>query len=139
MIACKNCKFKKLKKILNFGKQPVSSVFYKKKTFNLKSYSLDLYKCEKCDLVQFKSLAPLDEMYGQTYGYRTSLSNLMVTHIKNKYLTIINSINLKKDDFILDIGSNDGTFLNTFAKEKYLNLFGVDPSSENLKNIMTKK
>ena len=139
LMACKNCKFKKLKKILNFGKQPVSSVFYKKKTFNLKSYSLDLYKCEKCDLVQFKSLAPLDEMYGQTYGYRTSLSNLMVTHIKNKYLTIINSINLKKDDFILDIGSNDGTFLNTFAKEKYLNLFGVDPSSEKFKKYYDKK
>ena len=49
----------------------------------------NLYKCEKCDLVQFKSLAPLDEMYGQTYGYRTSLSNLMVTHIKNKSLASI--------------------------------------------------
>ena len=44
---------------------------------------------KKMDLVQFKSLAPLDEMYGQTYGYRTSLSNLMVNIKKKmKLLTI---------------------------------------------------
>ena len=28
---CKNCKNKKLKKILVFGSQPISSVFYKSK------------------------------------------------------------------------------------------------------------
>ncbi len=137
-MACKNCNNKKLIKVLNFGKQPVSSVFYEKKTFNLKSYSLDLHRCKKCDLVQFKSLAPLDEMYGQTYGYRTSLSNLMVKHIEKKNETINNILKLKTTDFILDIGSNDGTFLNTFAKKKYLNLFGVDPSSAKFKKYYHK-
>ena len=138
-MACKNCSSKKLSKILNFGKQPVSSVFYSKKTYNLKSYSLDLYICKNCNLVQFKSLAPLDEMYGQTYGYRTSLSKLMVRHIADKNLTILRSIKLKKSDYILDIGSNDGTFLNTFAKKNYFNCFGVDPSSEKFKEYYDKK
>jgi hypothetical protein len=78
-------------------------------------------------------------MYGQTYGYRTSLSKLMVRHIADKNLTILRSIKLKKSDYILDIGSNDGTFLNTFAKKNYFNCFGVDPSSEKFKEYYDKK
>ena len=32
---------------------------------------------------------------------------------------------------ILDIGSNDGTFLNFFASDKKkINLFGIDPSAK---------
>ena len=116
---CKNCKKNKLKKIVKLEKQPISSVFLSKKKFNLKKYSLDLYECNSCKLVQFSSLPPLGDMYGETYGYRTSLSNLMVNHMKNKFIKIIkNKKILNNKNLILDIGSNDGTFLNFFAKKK---------------------
>ena len=59
--------------------------FFKKKKNNLKKYSLDLYECKIYNLVQFKTLPPLDDMYGETYGYRTSLSPLMINHMKSKY------------------------------------------------------
>ena len=81
---CKNCRSKKLKKIIKLGKQPISGVFPDKKKSNIKSYSLDLFKCLKCNLIQFSKLPPLDEMFGQTYGYRTSLSPLMINHMKKK-------------------------------------------------------
>ena len=67
---CRNCR-KNFKKILDLGSQPIQS-FYKSRKYNLKSYPLDLYKCNYCDLIQFSKLAPLDDMYGSTYGYRTS-------------------------------------------------------------------
>ena len=69
---CKNCKSKRLKK----------------PNYKLKKYSLDLYECEKCRLVQFSKLPPLEEMYGETYGYRTSLSQLMINHMNNKFKKI---------------------------------------------------
>ena len=81
---CIQCSHKKLNKIVNLGNQVISSLFYSKPKYNLKKYPLDLYKCEKCALVQLKELAPLDQMYGSTYGYRTSLSPLMINHIKKK-------------------------------------------------------
>ena len=59
---CKNCKKKGLLKVFNLGNQPISSVFYNTKKQRLPSYSLDLYKCKFCQLVQFKSLAPLKDM-----------------------------------------------------------------------------
>jgi NDP-4-keto-2,6-dideoxyhexose 3-C-methyltransferase len=137
-MSCKNCKSPFLKKIINIGNQPISSHFYKKKINKLKNYSLDLYICLKCNLIQFKSLAKLDHMYGLNYGYRTSLSPLMINHMKQKYLYIKNY--LKNQNFnILDIGCNDGTFLNFFKKFKKVNLYGVDPSAEKFKKYHSKK
>ena len=134
---CKNCENKKLKKVIFINRQPISSVFLKKKNLKLPKYSLDLYECAYCKLIQFKSLPPLNDMYGETYGYRTSLSPLMVKHMKDKYKII--KKNFKKNSMILDIGSNDGTFLNFFAKDNYKNLYGIDPSSSKFKKYYNKK
>ena len=128
---CINCKSKNLKKIVNMGKQAISSLFYDSPKKNLIVYPLDLYECENCRLVQLKELAPLENMYGSTYGYRTSLSPLMINHMKEKF----NIIKKKKiisnaTQNILDIGCNDGTFLNFFAEKGYKELYGIDPSAK---------
>ena len=137
-MSCKNCKSRSLKKIINIGNQPLSSHFYSKKINKLKNYSLDLYICQKCNLVQFKSLPKLDDMYGLNYGYRTSLSPLMINHMKNKFLKNKNDL-IKKKSNILDIGCNDGTFLNFFKKIKNINLYGNEPSEEKVKQYHSKK
>ena len=137
-MSCKNCKSRSLKRIINIGNQPLSSHFYLKKIHKLKNYSLDLYVCQKCNLIQFKSLPKLDDMYGLNYGYRTSLSPLMIEHMKNKFLKNRNELTKKKTN-ILDIGCNDGTFLNFFKKFRNVNLYGIDPSAEKFKQYHSKK
>ena len=137
-MSCKNCKSRTLKKIINIGKQPISSHFYKKKMRNLRNYSLDLYICKKCELIQFKTLPKLDHMYGLNYGYRTSLSPLMINHMRKKYLSLKKDLR-KKNSNILDIGCNDGTFLNFFKSSKTLNLYGIDPSAEKFKKYYSKR
>lgn len=127
---CKNCKNTKLNKVFQIGKQPISSVFFEKPKKKLKNYLLDLFQCSKCDLVQFSSLAPLQDMYGSTYGYNTSLSPLMVNHMKEKFRFLKSNYKKLLKGQILDIGSNDGTFLNFFQSLKNVKLFGMDPSSE---------
>jgi NDP-4-keto-2,6-dideoxyhexose 3-C-methyltransferase len=129
-MTCKNCKSPKLKKVIKIGKQPISSHFYQQKKTNLRTYSLDLYECQRCKLVQLKNIPKLDDMYGLNYGYRTSLSPLMINHMKEKADIIKKDKILKKDSNILDIGSNDGTFLNFLSKNKKINLFGMDPSAK---------
>lgn len=126
---CYNCKSKKLNKVIKVGKQPISSVFPKKK-LTLKNYSLDLYKCKNCSLIQLPNVPPMKSMYGETYGYRTSLSPLMINHMRKKFLKIIKLFKFTKKNYVLDIGSNDGTFLNFFSKKKFINLYGVDPSAK---------
>ena len=46
-------------------------------------------------------------------------------------------IKLKKNDTVIDIGSNDGTFLNCFNSDKF-KLIGVDPSIINFKKFYKK-
>ena len=136
---CKNCFKANLKKVINLDPQPISSVFFKTKKYNLKKYPLDLHKCLNCDLIQFSKLPPLKEMYGTTYGYKTSLSPLMINHMRKKYISIKRRLRLNLNANILDIGSNDGTFLNFFSKNKKINLFGIDPSAKKFKNFYNKK
>ena len=51
--------------------------------------------------------------------------------MKEKFMYIKKKFNIKNSHNILDIGSNDGTFLNFFWKKKsFKNLFGIDPSSK---------
>ena len=126
---CRNCKKKNFNKISKIGDQPISSLFLKKK-IKIKNYSLDLYKCNDCDLVQLSKIPNLQEMYGIDYGYKTSVSKLMVDHLKKKIVKLNKFGIFNKKSKILDIGSNDGTFLNFFSNfKKQYDLFGIDPSA----------
>jgi NDP-4-keto-2,6-dideoxyhexose 3-C-methyltransferase len=68
-------------------------------------------------------------MYGQNYGYRSGLNKSMVDHLHNKVKKIIKFINLKLDDIVVDIGSNDGTLLKGYPKEQLARV-GFDPTGE---------
>ena len=136
MIICRNCKSNKLKKVITVGSQPLSGIFYRNKKFNLKNYSLDLFKCSNCKLIQLYKSAKSHQMFGETYEYRTSLSNLMISHIKNKIKYLKKKSLIKHNSSILDIGSNDGTFLNNLNKS--MQLVGIDPSAEKFKHLYKK-
>ena len=55
-------------------------------------------------------------MYGLNYGYQTSISNLMISHLIEKKKLLEKKKIIRKKISILDIGSNDGTFLNLFGR-----------------------
>ena len=128
---CKNCKKKSLSKVVEIGKQPLSGFFYSKKKKNLKKYSLDLYRCSKCNLVQLNNTVNIKKMYGRHYGYKTSVSKMMISHLKEKVERLKNSKILKIKNNVLDIGSNDASFLKLLKKN--LNLYGIDPSAKKFK------
>jgi len=70
-------------------------------------------------------------MYGTTYGYFSSLSHTMVSHLLSKTKSLASHVGLQDGDCVLDIGSNDGTLLNSYSalgiKPKR---YAVDPSCE---------
>jgi len=136
---CRNCKKKGFSLISKIGDQPISSIFLEKKRY-IKNYSLNLFECNYCKLIQLSKIPGLQDMYGSTYGYKTSISGLMVKHLKNKFNRIKKLKILQRNPNILDIGSNDGTFLNFFANDlKKKNLTGIDPSANAFTNSYNKK
>ena len=135
---CRNCKKSNFDRIIKIGKQPISSKTYKFKK-KLKKYSLDLFQCKSCKLIQLSKVAPAKDMYGSGYGYWTGLSPLMINHMKKKVTKLKNQKFLKNHSRVLDIGCSDPTFLKLIKKtKKNLELYAVDPSSEKFKNIFNK-
>ena len=139
-LKCRLCGNSSFKEILNLGKQPISSVFPRPGEVDPTCSPLELIKCdndlvkEACGLVQLKHLADLNEMYGKTYGYFSSISPTMVNHLSNKVDEITQIVKLEANDHILDIGCNDGTLLNLFRSDNNLVRVGIDPSSEKFKD-----
>lgn len=138
-IKCRLCGNTNLKLILNLGNQPLSSVF-PRPDFNDPSISpLELVMCDDkvntkaCGLVQLRHQADLGEMYGTTYGYFSSISPFMVSHLQSKVKDLLEFVKPIKGDIVLDIGCNDGTLLNAYTAELGLIRVGIDPSSEKFK------
>lgn len=128
---CRSCKNKKLTTLFSLGNYKFSGIFPKYRNETIPSGVLKLKKCNYCSLVQLDRNFSPELMYGNNYGYRSGLNSSMVEHLKFKHKKLINIANLNSNDVIVDIGSNDGTFLNFFSN-KY-KLIGVDPTIRKFK------
>jgi len=132
---CRVCGNPNLIPILELGSQCLTGVFPSEKNQVISNGPLELVKCsaEKaesvCGLLQLKQSYDLDEMYGTNYGYRSGLNHSMVTHLEQKVLDLLKIITINERDIILDIGSNDGTFLNAFPNCG-ASLVGIDPTGK---------
>lgn len=124
---CRICGSKGLTNILDLGNQALTGVFPKPEEV-LRSSPVKVCKCDHCNLVQLRHTVELGLMYGETYGYESSLNGSMVRHLE-ALSNVVKSFNiLEESDIILDIGSNDATFLKNFDREKY-KLIGIDPTA----------
>ena len=128
---CRSCGSNKLEKVLNLGNQKLTGIFPKSKIIKLSSGKLSLALCKICSLLQLENSFNHNEMYGDNYGYMSSLNQSMIDHLKNKSFKLKKKVKLNPDDLVIDIGSNDGTFLSFF--EKNLTLIGIDPTVKKFK------
>lgn len=126
---CRVCGNTHIEEVLNLGEQELTGVFPKSKNEKLTSGLLDLYFCPECGLLQLGHSYSLDEMYGDNYGYRSGLNPSMVEHLSSKINTLETMYNLKSGDVVLDIGSNDGTSLNSYKTEGVRRI-GMDPTGK---------
>tara|TARA_B100000965_G_scaffold400010_1_gene421131 strand:+ start:1632 stop:2813 length:1182 start_codon:yes stop_codon:yes gene_type:complete len=115
----------KCKIILNLGKMPIANGFLKKKDFKKEFFfKLRVGFNKKISLLQLESNPSPEKMFNKNYPFYTSSSKNMVSHF-NKFAYWIKKKILKKNRKILEIGSNDGTFLTNF--KKYFHM-GFEPS-----------
>lgn len=133
---CRSCKSSLIKNVSTLGNQCYTGIFPNSKSLKLPKGELSLVLCEKCKLLQLKNNFNMNVMYGSNYGYLSSLNPHMVRHLKLKSKKLKKIVNLKNKDLIIDIGSNDGTFLKNFNSG--YNLVGIDPTIKKLKKYYPK-
>ena len=134
---CRSCHSKKLQKAFNLGSQKLSGIFPKSANQeNIPQGSLAMIFCNNCKLLQLENSFDANIMYGKNYGYMSALNNSMIQHLYKKSLNLKKITNLVRGDLIIDIGSNDGTFLSFFSNK--FNLIGVDPTIKKLGRLYRK-
>lgn len=131
---CRICGNSELVPIIDLGDQYLTGIFPREAHQPLTHGPLKLVMCagssESCGLVQLEHSYDPTEMYGQNYGYRSALNRSMVEHLRQKAKSVTAQVDLQDGDLVLDIGSNDGTFLSFFpASTRRL---GMDPSAAEL-------
>jgi cyclopropane fatty-acyl-phospholipid synthase-like methyltransferase len=132
---CRACGNRDLLPILSLGEQYLTGVFPSVRGAALSRGPLELVACtatgnrKACGLVQLRQSYNLEEMYGENYGYRSSLNRAMVKHLEDKVHQLVERYPLKADDIVLDIGSNDGTLL-SFYPEENVTVVGIDPTAQ---------
>lgn len=130
---CRLCKTESLQDILSLGDLSYTGRFIEKDESDPPIARLAIVRCTNCGLVQLKDIYPESEMYGTSYGYRSSITETMRNHLHKISEYAYKKINGNDNYSILDIGSNDGTLLNYF-KENNVNLVGIDPCASKHKD-----
>ena len=119
---------------LDLGLQPLANNYLKKNQLNNKEkkYRLKIGLDLKTKLVSINKPIASEIMFNSNYPYRSSMSKTMIKSFKDLSKFIKKKFKPKK---ILEIGSNDGSFIKNFSKKKTI---GIEPCS-NVEKITKNK
>ena len=124
---------KDLKPFMSFGKMPLANGFLDKNQFDKEYFfNMEIGFSEELSLFQLNDHPRPEKMFNDTYPFFTGSSEYMKLHFK-KFSGWIKSNFLKSNSKLIEIGSNDGTFLNNF-KDSEIDYVGFEPS----KNVAQK-
>jgi len=90
-------------------------------------FPLDLYQCQNCGHVQVLDILPLEILFSSDYSYKPSRSQSLIQHFSDyasQFASELNHIPKK----VLDIGSNDGLFLECLRDQYNCQILGIDPA-----------
>ncbi|MDC1200503.1 class I SAM-dependent methyltransferase [Pelagibacteraceae bacterium] len=133
---CRLCGNKNLNLLYKFGNLFVSNFVSKNMIKEGIKAPLNLVHCNKCDLLQLSHSAPQEIMYKKFYWYRSSVTKLMRNALKDIFNSSKKFVKLNKDDYVLDIGANDGTLLR-YYKDFNVKTIGCEPA-KNLEKELKK-
>ena len=119
---------KTIKPFMSFGKMPLANGFLNKNEFQKEFfYEMEVGFSEDISLFQLNQHPKPEKMFNEKYPFYTGSSHFMIKHF-NTYAEWIKSNFFKSNFKLIEIGSNDGTFLSNF-KNKKINTLGIEPSA----------
>ncbi len=127
--SCQISKKKDLQKILSLGFlppvnnyhpiiRPVEEEFF---------FPAELMYSKSSKLMQLGTIVDREIIFPKSYPYTSSTTKILKDNFKELYKEIKNVIDLKRDNLIIDIGSNDGNLLENFKKDH--RVLGITPES----------
>ena len=133
---CRSCDETKLVKLVSLGKQPLANALIKKKSDFKREIRVPLETviCSKCKLVQLLHTVRPNILF-KKYLWVTGTSQ-KVKKYRSLFFKNIQKYIRRRGNFICEIASNDGFFLDYVKKENQV--LGIDPAN-NLAKIARAK
>ncbi len=126
---------KTINPFMSFGKMPIANGFIEKNKFSEEFFfDMEVGFNEDISLFQLNDHPKPEKMFNENYPFFTSSSEYMKNHFK-EYANFVKKY-LKENSRIIEIGSNDGTFLKNFVDDKN-KIIGFEPS-KNVADIALK-
>ena len=117
---------KPIKPFMSFGKMPIANGFLEKQDFSKEYfYNMEVGFSEDLSLLQLNDHPKPEVMFNENYPFFTSSSKHMIEHFKS-YANFVRKY-LNTNSKLIEIGSNDGTFLKNFSNNSN-NIIGFEPS-----------
>jgi hypothetical protein len=117
------------------GCQPLANSLKKSRDASEKNFPLTISFCENCCLMQLNETIKKEVLFDQ-YLWVTGTSEVAKTYAQTFFHRVAMVSGLTKKDIIVEIASNDGTFLAPFIKNEY-HCLGVEPA-QNIAEIARK-
>lgn len=127
MDPCRLCGKKDLSILLNLGEHPIAHRFLDNQSQDEYVHPVILCFCEDCGLIQIDNPIPADLLYSNYF----CLSSWQYQPQIPRIVRLIGEFTgIKKGSTILEVGSNDGRFLNALREEGYQKLIGIEPAHD---------
>lgn len=124
---CEVCGESQIEPILFLGYLPPVNDFHSigQRPKEERSYPAEVFYCPKCHLVQLGLVVDPKIIFPASYPYTSSTTKALRDNFAELYQECSRMFELKKDDLIVDIGSNDGNLLSNF-KDRH-RVLGITP------------
>jgi hypothetical protein len=113
---CQICDNDKLESIIFLGYLPPVNKMHPvgEKPDEQPSYPAQMLYCPKCHLVQLGLIVDPKILFPAEYPYTSSTTKILRENFAEMYEECKIIVNLRKEDLVIDIGSNDGNLLSNF-------------------------
>lgn len=127
---CLCCGSKNLREAIKFPATPLTDLYKRRKndSLTLKCYDCTAMICKNCSHLQLREQVEASESYAD-YIYNSKVTIGLNKEFENYAKEIRELFKNKRENIrILDIGSNDGSFMQA-CKNNKMEVFGVEPAS----------
>jgi SAM-dependent methyltransferase len=127
---CRLCESKNLDLVVPLSPTPLAEKYFSDSETAGKQefYDMDLHMCLDCGHVQLLEVVDPDILWDD-YTYHSGQTRGIIDHFEDCTEMIVKRHSLEKNGLVVDIGSNDGSFLRCF-QERGFRVLGIDPAKK---------
>lgn len=134
---CRLCFSANVEVVIDLGYMPLAGGFLKsKELFNFEHFfPLQLYFCKDCFLIQTNAVIDSDTLFKDYFYFSSAIKTLQV-HFEQFAEELKTEYQGDAQKFVVEIGCNDGSFLNSLHRRKF-RVLGVDPAKNVVRALIS--